>query len=69
MYKLGDVLSKVVQLKCITDEGLGAEPPAARGHVGLRAPPPTAGRFFCNFLEKLAILMPLDHNLHQFRII
>ena len=29
MSKLGDVVSKLVQLKRITDGGLGAEPPAA----------------------------------------
>ena len=40
MHKLGNVSSKLVQLKCITDGGLGAEPPAA-------------GRFLVNFLKKL----------------
>ena len=32
MSKFGDMVSKLVQLKHITGEGLGAEPPAARGH-------------------------------------
>ena len=33
-------------LKCITDGGLGAGPPAAKGFGGLGAPPPAVGRFF-----------------------
>ena len=36
---------------------------------GLGAKLPTAGRFFVIFWEKLAILMPLDHNLHVFTTI
>ena len=31
MSKLGDVLSKLVEIKLITVEGLGAEPLAAKG--------------------------------------
>ena len=65
MCKLGDMFSKVMQLKRITDWGLGAEPPAAEGHGGLEAKPPAAGRFF----EKLAILFRLDHKSHKFRAI
>ena len=37
---------------------------------GLGAKLPAAGRFlFVIFWEKLAILMPLDHSLHEFRAI
>ena len=35
MCKLGDVLSKLVQLKRMTDEGLGAELPATGGYGSL----------------------------------
>ena len=56
MSELGDALSKLVQLKRITDGRLGAEPSAA-------------GRFFVIFLEKIAILMLLNHILHVFRAI
>ena len=68
--KLGEVLSKVVLLKRITDEGLGAELPAAGGYGGLGAKPPPAWQFFCNFFGKtIAILMLLDHISHVFRAI
>ena len=36
---------------------------------GLGAKLPAAGRCFVIFWEKLAVLMPLDHNLHVFRTI
>ena len=52
---MGDVLSKLVQLKRITDVSLGEKPP-------------TAGRFFVIFW-KTSYLLPLDHNLHMFRAI
>ena len=39
----------------------------AMGGLGTKLP--AAGRFFVIFWEKLAILMPLDHNLHVFRTI
>ena len=48
----GNKLRKLVQLKCITDGGLGAGPPAAGGFGGLEAKPPAFGQFFCNFLER-----------------
>ena len=44
----------LVYLKHNTDWGLGAKPPAV-------------GRFFVSFLEKTAILMPLNHISHVFR--
>ena len=47
---------KVVYLKRSTDGGLGAKPPAV-------------GQFFVSFLEKTAILMPLNHISHAFRAI
>ena len=50
-----------MQLKGITDGGLGTEPPAVGGFGGL-------GAIFCNFLEKKAILMPLDHISQVFRV-
>ena len=46
MSNFGKLLRKLVQLKCITDGGLGAGIPAAGGFGGLRAKLPTAGRFF-----------------------
>ena len=52
MSNLGDVLSKLVQLKRITDGGLKAKPPAAGGYWGPRAKPPAASRFFCSFFGK-----------------
>ena len=57
MFKVGDVLTKVVQLKPITDGGL------------LGAKPPAAGRFFVIAWKKIAILMPLDHSSHVFKVI
>ena len=50
MSKLGDVLSKLVLLKRITDGGLGAKLPEAY-------------RFFW---KKHAILMPLEYISHAF---
>ena len=46
MSKLGDVLRKLVQLKRITDGGLGADPPAAGGYESLGAKFPAAEQFF-----------------------
>ena len=43
--------------------------PAARGFGGLGAKPLAVGRFFVSFLEKTAILMPLNHISYMFRII
>ena len=65
----GDVLREVVYLKRSTNGGLGAEPPAARGFGGFGAKPTAVGRFFVSFLEKTAILMPLNHISHVFRAI
>ena len=42
MCKLRNVLSKVVQLKRITDGGVGAELPAVGGYRGLGAKPRAA---------------------------
>ena len=42
---MGDLLSKVVSLKRITDEGLEAEPPAAGGHGPLGTKPQPLGIF------------------------
>ena len=52
MSELEDALSKVVQLKRITDGGLGAKLPATGGYGCLGAILPVAGRFF----EKLKVL-------------
>ena len=65
--KLGDVVSKLVQLKRITDGGLEAKPPAAVGYGGLRAKPPVAGQFFCDFLKKIALLMPFGLHFTRFQ--
>ena len=64
MSKLRDVESKFVSLKRIAIRGLGAESPAAGGYGGLGRRPPVAGRVFVIFLEKISILMPLDHISH-----
>ena len=49
--------------------GLGAGSPAARGFGGLGAKLPAIWAIFCNFLDKKAILMPLDHISQVFRAI
>ena len=48
----GNVLRKLVYLKCITDRGLGAKPPAAGGFEGLGAKPPAVGQYFVIFWKK-----------------
>ena len=55
-------MSKLACLKRIIDEVEG-------GNRGLGAKHSAAGRFFVIFLEKLAILMPFEHNLHVFTTI
>ena len=45
MPNLGDVLSKMVLLKRITDGALKAEPPAAGGFGGLGQSPHPQGNF------------------------
>ena len=46
MSQLGNVLRKVFATRtCITDESLGAEPPAARDHRCLGAKPPAVWTF------------------------
>ena len=61
-------VEKASVLKRITDGGLGAEPPAAGGYGGLGQSPKPLGNF-CKFLEKKAILIPLDHISHVFKAI
>ena len=51
MSKLEDVLSKLVQLKRIT-ERFGVELPAAEGYEGLWAKPQATERFFVIFWKK-----------------
>ena len=57
LSKLGDMLSKLMPLKRVTDMGLGAEPPAAGGFRGLQ------------FFEIKTVLMSLDHISLVFRAI
>ena len=52
-----------------TYDRLGSGIGDAGGYGVLGAKPPAAGRFFSNFFEKPAILMPLDHNSLVFRAI
>ena len=52
MSELRDELSKLVQLKRITDGGLEAAPPAYGGYGGLGAKPLVAGRFFVILQKK-----------------
>ena len=65
----GNVLRKLVQLKCITDGSLGAGAPSCRRLWGSGGEAPSRWAIFCNFLEKKAILMPLDHISQVFRAI
>ena len=67
MSNLVDVLSKLCT-QTYHRQGLGAELPAAGGYGGLGTKPPALGEF-CKFLEKKAILIPLDHILHVFTVI
>ena len=69
MSELEGALSKLVQLKCITDGGLGAETPTAGGYGSLAAKPLAAGRFFVIKKKNIAISLPLNHLLHVFRAI
>ena len=55
-------MSKLVCLKRIIDE-------VQKGNGGLGAKLSAAGRFFVIFLEKLAISMPFEYNLHVFTTI
>ena len=49
LSKLENALSELVQLKRITDQGLGAEPSAAGGYGGLGALPPSHLAIFVIF--------------------
>ena len=51
MFKAGDALSKLVQVKCTPDGGLEAESPVAKSY-GVWGGRPSRGTIFCNFLEK-----------------
>ena len=53
LSKLGDVVSILVQLK----RGLGAKQGKAPSHWAI----------FCNFLEKIAILMPFGPHFTRFQ--
>ena len=64
MSNLGEVLSKLLYLKRITNRGLGADTLAAESYVGF-----SKLVNFCKLLENKAILMPLGHILHVFRAI
>ena len=68
MFKAGDALSKLVQVKCTPDGGLEAESPVTKGYGVWGGKHPAAGRFFVTFWKK-TILMPLNHILHVFRAI
>ena len=69
IFNFGNVLIKLVQLKCITDGGLGAGHPAAGGFGGPVGEAPSRWVIFWNFLEKKAIWMPLNHISQVFRAI
>ena len=49
LSNLGDALNKLMQLKRITDGGMGTKPPNTEGFRGLGAKPPAAGRLFFDF--------------------
>ena len=66
MSKLGDVLSKLVQIKRITNGGLGVQPPAAGDYECLGAKPSTTRQFFVIFWKKSyfnAIMDDISHVL------
>ena len=56
MSTLGDVVRKLMELKRITEGSMG------------QSPQPLENLLYV-FLEKIAILMPLDHISHVFRAI
>ena len=65
MSNLGDMLSKLVYSNESQTGvwGRGPQPPVAPEVWG-RSPQPLGD--FCKFLEKIAILIPLDHISHVF---
>ena len=62
MSRLGNVLSKLVQLTRITDEVMVVETPVARTHGGLEIKPPAAGAIFF----KIVILASFESNFVPF---
>ena len=64
MFNFGDVLSKLVYSNVSHTEvwGRSPQPPVAMGVCGQS--PQLLGNI-CKFLEKKAILIPLDHILHD----
>ena len=52
MSKLGDVVSKLVQIKRVADQGLGAESQPAEDYKDLGAKSPAAGRSFVMLWKK-----------------
>ena len=68
MSNLGDVLSKLV-VSNVSQTGVwgrNLQPPVATGVWG-QSPQPLGD--FCTFLDKKAILIPLDHISHVFKAI
>ena len=63
MSHLDGVLSKLVQLKRITDGSMEAELPAAGDHGALSVKPPAD---FYDFSAKVAILAPLGFHFARF---
>ena len=59
-------MSKLVQLKRITNVAWGGAP-AAGGYGSLGAKHPAAGQFFVSFLKKMAILMPFGSHFARFQ--
>ena len=68
MYDLGDVLSELVYSN-VSLTGVWARSPQPLVAMGVwgRSPQPLGD--FCKFLEKKAILIPLDHISHVFTAI
>ena len=66
MSNLGDMLSKLVysNVSQMGVWGRSLQPPVAMGFWGQS--PQQLGNF-CKFLEKTAILIPLDHISHVFK--
>ena len=68
MSKLAGMLSEEVHCNSnVSLTGVWGGAPSHWRHWGLKASPPAAGRFFVVFLEKKAVLTPLDHISYVFR--
>ena len=61
------MVSKLLQLKHITDGGLRAEPQAAGGYGGYGGFAPIRLAIFCVFWKKISILLPFGLHFARFQ--